>query len=77
LRTYENGLGKIKTAPALVKAAAGLTVILAEKQKAAERSVSPVAAKKGKKENIPVVGQLQENVVNEATGERNLKNKKT
>ena len=47
------------------------------KTKGGRKKCKPCAAKKGKKENIPVVGQLQENVVSEATGERNLKNKKT
>ena len=64
-------------APARERAAAGLIAILVEKPKVVERNASHAAAKKAKKENIPVVDQLQVHAARKATGERNQKEEKS
>jgi len=77
LKISENGLDRIKTAPAPAKAEDGLIAIHVEKPKVAERSVSHAAAKRVKKENILAADQLPAPAASAATGAKNLKKEKS
>ena len=77
MKTSESGFARTKTAQAPEKAEAGLIVTLVEKLKVVGKSASHAADKKAKKENIPVVDQLQVHAARKATGAKNLKKEKS